>query len=156
MRERSIFSWLASQLHVERSLSSSLFTRMFKCMDCIIAVLLLFLFWWFTYCISPHTCVHVHVCGEMHCTCTSTLYMCTVHVYMYIHLYMHVHQLTRLQCTHDVEYACETYSRTGSTLLDSIAIVYPFIISTILNRVTTPTDAIGEVRLKGEGGNVWV
>ena len=52
------------QSHMGRSLSSSLFTRTFKCMDYIIAVLsllvqelaFLFLFRWFTYCISPHTC----------------------------------------------------------------------------------------------------
>ena len=49
-----------------------------------------------------------------------------------------------------MEYARETYSRTGSTLLDSIAIVHPFIISTLLNRVTTSTDAIREVKVMGE------
>ena len=51
-----------------------------------------------------------------------------------------------LQCTHVVEYARDTYSRTGSTLLDSIAIVHPFTISTLLNRATTPTGSIREVR----------
>jgi hypothetical protein len=44
-----------------------------------------------------------------------------------------------------VEYARETYSRTGSTLLDAIAIVHPFTISTLLNRATTPTGGIREV-----------
>ena len=52
-----------------------------------------------------------------------------------------------LQCTHVVEYARDTYSHTGSSLLDSIAIVHPFVVSTLLNRVTTPTETVREVRI---------
>ena len=40
---------------------------------------------------------------------------------MCVHLYMHTHQLTRLQCTHVVEYARETYSRT---LLCQLTVAY--------------------------------
>ena len=53
--------------------------------------------------------------------------------------------LSLLQCTHVVEYARDTYSRTGSSLLDSIAIVHPFTISTLLSRATTPSGSIREV-----------
>jgi len=57
------------------------------------------------------------------------------------------------QCTHVVEYARETYFKTGSDLLDSIAVVHPFIISTLLSRVETAIGAAGEV---GKGWSWWV
>ena len=52
-----------------------------------------------------------------------------------------------------VEYARETYSKTGSHLLGSIAIVHPFVISTLLMRAETAVGSVGEVREGGgEGG----
>ena len=50
-----------------------------------------------------------------------------------------------------VEYARETYSKTGAHLLGSIAIVHPFIISALLDRAETAVGAVGEVRGRGRG-----
>ena len=50
-----------------------------------------------------------------------------------------------------VEYARETYSKTGSHLLGSIAIVHPFVISTLLMRAETAVGSVGEVREGGRG-----
>ena len=45
-----------------------------------------------------------------------------------------------------VEFARDAYFKTGSNLLDSIAVVHPFVISTLLCRMETAVGAVGEVR----------
>ncbi len=57
----------------------------------------------------------------------------------------HTLRTPHTQCTQVVDYAKEAYSRTGHTLLDSIAIVHPFITSTLLQRVESVIDQAGEV-----------
>jgi len=43
------------------------------------------------------------------------------------------------------EFARDAYSRTGCTLLDSIAFVHPFIISTLMRRMESAVRSVGEV-----------
>ena len=50
------------------------------------------------------------------------------------------------QVTQVTEFAMDVYSRTGSSLLDSIAIVHPFIISILIDRISEVIDQVGEVR----------
>ncbi len=50
------------------------------------------------------------------------------------------------QCTQVTEFARDAYSRTGHSLLDSIAIVHPFVMSTIMQRVERAVETVGEVR----------
>ncbi len=51
-----------------------------------------------------------------------------------------------LQCTQVTEFARDAYSRTGHSLLDSIAIVHPFILTTLMQRVEGAVEQVGEVR----------
>ena len=45
-----------------------------------------------------------------------------------------------------MEFACDAYSHTGCSLLDSIAIVHPFVISILIGRISEVIDRVGEVR----------
>lgn len=45
------------------------------------------------------------------------------------------------------EYARDAYSRTGHSLLDTIARVHPFIVSTLLEETRKVVDEIGEVSI---------
>ena len=47
-----------------------------------------------------------------------------------------------------VEYAKETYSKTGAHLLGSVAIVHPFVLSTLLTRAETAVGGVGEVSVR--------
>ena len=51
------------------------------------------------------------------------------------------------QFTQVEEYARDAYSRTGHSLLDTIARVHPFIISTLLEETRKVVDEIGEVSI---------
>ena len=48
------------------------------------------------------------------------------------------------------EFARDAYSRNGQSLLDTIAVVHPCIISTLMKRVESAVGSVGEVR-GGEG-----
>ena len=50
-----------------------------------------------------------------------------------------------LQCTQLVEFARDAYADTGSSLLDSIAVVHPFIISTLIHAARDNIGVAGEV-----------
>ena len=50
-----------------------------------------------------------------------------------------------LQCTQLVEFARDAYSDTGTMLLDSIAIIHPFVISTIVQKTRDNIGGAGEV-----------
>ena len=43
------------------------------------------------------------------------------------------------------EFARDAYSRTGHSLLDSIAIVHPFILTTLMEKVEGAVGCVGEV-----------
>lgn len=45
-----------------------------------------------------------------------------------------------------MDFSSDVYSRTGSSLLDSIAIVHPFIISVLIGRISEVVSHVGEVR----------
>ena len=44
-----------------------------------------------------------------------------------------------------MDFSSDVYSRTGSSLLDSIAIVHPFIISVLIGRISEVVNHVGEV-----------
>ena len=50
-----------------------------------------------------------------------------------------------LQCTQLVEFARDAYSDTGCMLLDSIAIIHPTVISTLLQKTRDNIGGAGEV-----------
>ena len=56
-------------------------------------------------------------------------------------MYIHVH----VQVTQVTEFSSDVYSRTGTSLLDSIAIVHPFIISVLIGRISEVVGDVGEV-----------
>ena len=39
------------------------------------------------------------------------------------------------------------YSRTGASLLDTIAMMHPFVISVLIGRISEVIDSVGEVRV---------
>ena len=51
------------------------------------------------------------------------------------------------QCTQLVEFARDAYADNGSSLLGSIAVVHPFIISSLMHKTRDNIGAAGEVRM---------
>ena len=47
--------------------------------------------------------------------------------------------------TQVTEFSSDVYSRTGASLLDSIAMVHPFVISILINRISDVIETNGEV-----------
>ena len=52
-----------------------------------------------------------------------------------------------LQCTQLVDFARDAYADTGSSLLDSTAVVHPFVISSLIHKTRDNIGVAGEVSL---------
>ena len=50
-----------------------------------------------------------------------------------------------MKVTQVTEFSSDVYSRTGSSLLDTIAMVHPFVISILIGRISEVIGNVGEV-----------
>ena len=65
-------------------------------------------------------------------------------MYSFIHM---LYSTLLLQCTQLVDFARDAYADTGSSLLDSIAVVHPFVISSLIHKTRDNIGVAGEVCL---------